>query len=111
MVAECRHSVDGVNNVARKVAGMAGHEANAPDAWYLAHGCQQFREAALPFRVAVAVHILAQKLDLGVSKIGDAPRLHQHRRRRPAALHATRVRYHAVGTELIAALDDGDVSR
>ena len=37
-------------------------------------------------------------------------RLVQHGGRGPAALFAARVRNHAVGAELVAALDDGDVS-
>ena len=66
-------------------------------------------KAQLPFRVAIAVHVLAQQLNLGIPRIGDPPRLGQHRRRSPAALLAARIRHHAIGAELVAALDDGDV--
>ena len=76
----------------------------------LAHGRQQLGEAPLPFRIAVAVHVLAQQLDLGIAQVGDPPRFFEHGSRSPAALLAPRVRHHAVGAELVAALDDGDVA-
>ena len=76
----------------------------------LANRSQQFREAPLPFRVAVRIYILAEQLNLGVARIRHAPRLGQHRRRRPAALFAARVRNHAVRAELVAAFDDRDVA-
>ena len=110
MVAKCRNAVDGFDNVPGKVAWMAGGEAHAPDAGHLAHSGQQFREAALPFRVAVAVHVLAQQLNLGVAQIGNPPRFIEHRRRSPAALLAARVRHHAVGAEFVASFDDGDIA-
>ena len=110
MVAKCRHRVDGVDNIAGKVARMRGGEAHAPDAGNLSNGSEQFGEAPLPFRVAVGIHILPEQLDLGVAGIGHALRFGQHRRRGAAAFLAARVRHHAVGAELVAALDDGDVS-
>ena len=100
----------GLHDVAGKVARVAGGKAYAPNARHLAHGSQQFREAPLPFRVAIAVHVLAQQLNLGVAQVGDAPRLFQHGGRGAAALFAARVRHHAVGAELVAAFDDGDVA-
>ncbi len=41
--------------------------------------------------------------------IGHGPRFRQDRIRRPAALLAPCERHHAIGAELVAALDDGDV--
>ncbi len=79
MVAEGGIGVDGLDNVAGKVARMAGGEADAADSGDLAHGGQQFGEAQLPFRVAVAVHVLAQQLNLGIAQVGDAARLGEHR--------------------------------
>ena len=110
VIAEGRIGVDGFDDVPREIAGMAGGEANAADARDLADGREQFGEAQLPFRIAVAVDVLAEELDLGVSLVGDAARFREHRDRSAAALFAARVRDHAVGAELVAAFDDGDVS-
>ncbi len=104
------YGVDGLDDVAGEVARVAGGEAHAPDAGHLANGSQQLGEAQLPFRVAIAVHVLAQQLNLGVAQVGDAPRLGEHRGRTAAALLAARVRDDAVGAELVAAFDDGDVA-
>ncbi len=110
MVAERGHGVDGVDDVAGKIAGVAGGEAHAVDSAHLAHGRQQFGKAPLPFRIAVAVHVLAQQLDLGIALVGDAARLGEHRGRGAAALFAARIGDHAVGAEFVAAFDDGDVA-
>ena len=58
----------------------------------------------------VRVHVLPEQLDVGEARVGHAPRFRQHRIRSPAALFAARERNHAVGAELVAAFDDGDVS-
>ncbi len=110
MVTKRWNPVNRLHDVPSKVPGMAGRKANAPDARHLPHGGQQFGEAALPFRVPVAVHVLAQKLNLGVTLVGNPPRLVQHRPRASAALLAARVRHNAVGAELVAPLNDGDVA-
>src|SRR5579862_7430546 len=110
MVAEGREGVDGLDNVAGEVARVAGGEADAANPRHLPYGRQEFGEAELAFRVAVAVHVLAEELDLGVAGIGDATRFGQHRSGGPAALLAARIGHHAVGAELVAALDDGDVA-
>ena len=49
-------------------------------------------------------------MDLGVAKPGDALRFGQHGGRGAGALLAARVRNNAVGAELVAAFDDGDVA-
>ncbi len=54
---------------------MAGGKADAANARDLADGSEQFGEAQLPFRVAIAVYVLAEQLNLGVALIGDAARL------------------------------------
>ena len=69
------YGVDRLHNVPRKVPRMAGGKPHPPDARHLAHGRQQFSEAPLPFRVAVAVHVLAQQLNLGIAQVGNPPRL------------------------------------
>ena len=75
VVAESRSGVDGLDNVAGKVAGVAGGEANAANAGDFGDGDQELRKGALPFRVAIAVDVLAEELDLGIAEIGDAARL------------------------------------
>ena len=102
MVAEGGNGVDGLDDIAGEVARVAGHKTHPADARRLAHGGQQLREAPLPFRVAVAVHILAQELNLGIALLGNPPRLGQHRSRLAAAFFAPGVRHHAVGAELVA---------
>ena len=110
VIAERRVGIDGFNDVAGEIAGMAGSEANAADPRHLADGRKQLGEAQLPFRIAVAVDVLAQQLDLGIALVGDAPRLCKHGCGSAAALFAPRVRDDAIGAELVAAFDDGDVS-
>src|ERR1700722_11458971 len=108
MVAQSGCGVDGFDDVAGEVARMAGGEANASDAADLGDGNEQLGERQLPFRVAIAVDVLTEELDLGIAEIGDAARFGKHRSSRSAAFFAARVRNHAIRTELVAALDDGD---
>ena len=110
VVAERGHSVYGLDNVTGKVPRVTCGKTHAPDALDLADRRQQFREASLPFRVVIAVHVLAQELNLGKALIGDAPRFGQHRIRPTAALFASGIRHYAVGAEFVAAFDDGDVT-
>ena len=76
----------------------------------LSHRRQQFREGLLPCRIFVGIHVLAQQLDFGVAKIGHLPGFGQNGVRTPAAFLAAGKRDHAVGAELVAAFDDGDVA-
>ena len=46
---------------------------------HLADSSEQLGEAQLPFRIAIAVDVLAEELDLGVALVGDAPRFCKHR--------------------------------
>ena len=57
---------------------MAGREPDAADAGHLPDRCQQFREAHLPFRIAIAVYVLAEELNLGVPLVSDAARFFEH---------------------------------
>lgn len=79
VVAEGGHGVDGFDDVTGEVARVARGEANAADAGDLADSGEEFGEAQLPFRVPVAVDVLAEELDLGVAEVGDAPRFVEHR--------------------------------
>ena len=75
-----------------------------------ADGDEEFGEGSLPFRVAIAVDVLAEELDLGVAEVGDAAGFFEHGGRGAAALFAAGVGDDAVGAELVATLDDGDVA-
>ncbi len=110
MIAQRGHGVDGLDDLPREVARMRRGKAYSPNTWDLPHGRQQVRKAQPAFRIVVGVDVLAQQLDFGVARVGHLPRLVQHGNRSPAALFAARVRHHAVGAELIAAFNDGDVA-
>ena len=110
VVAEGRRGVDGVDDVAGEVARVAGGEADAADAGDLADGGEQFGEGPLPFRIAVAVDVLAEELDLGVAEVGDAAGFFEDGGGGAAALLAAGVGDDAVGAEFVAAFDDGDVA-
>jgi hypothetical protein len=58
----------------------------------------------------IGVDVLAEKLNLGKARIGHANGLVENRVRGAAALLAARVGDDAVGAELVAAFDDGDVA-
>ncbi len=45
----------------------------------LSDGHQQFSEGQLPFRVAIAVDVLTEELNLGIAEVGDAARLGKNR--------------------------------
>ena len=110
VVAENGGFVDGMDDVAGEVAGVAGGEADAADSLDLANGDEEFGEGAVPCRVAVAVDILAEELDFGVAEVGDAAGFFEHGGGGSAALFAAGVGDDAVGAELVATFDDGDVA-
>src|SRR6266568_2693914 len=110
VIAECGNGIDHINDVASKVTRVAGSEAHTADAGDFSYRREQFREGLLPFRVAVAIYILPEQLNFGISLIGDATRLGEHGRRTAAALLPARVWDDTVGAEFVAALDDGDVA-
>ena len=94
-----------------EIARVGGGVADAADARDLGHARQQRGEIpAGGRRIAIAVHVLAQQLNLGIAPLGQAARLLHHARAGAAALRAARERHHAVGALLVAALDDGDRS-
>src|SRR6202140_1353164 len=110
VIAQRRHLIDCLNNVVPEVAGMRGGKANPPDSRNLAHRGQQFCERPLPCWIVVGIYVLAQQLDFRITEIHHLLRLGENRFRRPAPLFPTSERYDAVGAELVAAFDDGDVS-
>src|SRR5215469_10785044 len=110
VVAELGVLFDSVDDVFCKIARVRGGEANTLNAVNLADVDEQFGKGSLSAGVAVAVHVLAEELNLGVAKASDALSFGQHRGRRARALLAPRIRNNAVGAELVATLDDGDVA-
>ena len=85
-------------------------EAHATDAGQSCNCGKYFREAHAAAGVAVAVYVLAEQLDIGETLVGHAPGLRQDAFRGARTFLAARIGDHAVGTELIAALNDGDVA-
>ena len=75
-----------------------------------AYGGEEFGEGALAGGVAVAVDVLAEELDLGEAGLGDALGFGEDGGGGAAALFAAGVGDDAVGAELVAAFDDGDVA-
>jgi hypothetical protein len=76
LVAERFGPVDGVDDVAREIARMRCGEPDPADPLHMADRFQQLGEVpAGRRRVAVAVHILAQQLNLGVARPRKLPRL------------------------------------
>src|ERR1039457_344251 len=110
MVAEHGILVDGVDNVLDEIARMRGREADAADAVDAANLAKQADEVpAAGRRVAVAVDVLAEQLDLAVAHPRQAASFLENAVAGPAALRAARERDHAVGARLVAALNDRDV--
>ena len=66
------HGVDGLNNVAGKVARMAGSEAHAADAADFADRGEQFSEGHLAARVAIGIDVLAEELNFREARIRHA---------------------------------------
>src|SRR4051812_1258753 len=89
---------------------MRRSKTNSLDPINISDGDQQFRKREPPRRIAPRVHVLPQQLNVGITLIGHSPRLYQHRSRGARALLAARVRHNAVGTKLVASLDNRDVS-
>ena len=110
VVAKGRYGVDGVHDVAAEVARVRSGEAHAADAWNFADRGQQFGERLLPCRILVGIHVLAEQLNFGVAEIGHLAGFGEHGVGCAAALFAAREGHHAVGAELVAAFDDGDVA-
>jgi len=69
VVAQYRVIVDRFHDLLHEVSRMRRREANAPDSIQFTHGAKQAREVpAGRRRIAVAVNILPQKLDFGVTR-------------------------------------------
>src|ERR1019366_10352177 len=110
VVAERRNGINRVDDVLGKVSWMRGGEANAADARQFPDSRQQLSKTIISSRIAVRVHVLPEQLNVGVAGLGHAPGFVKDRPRSAAALLAAGVRHYAIGAELIAAFNDGDVS-
>ena len=102
MIAQRRIGIDRVDNRLRKVPGMRCGKAHTADAGDAAHLVQQRGKIPACGRgIAVAVHVLANELDLRISGIGELCRFANHRGAGAASLGATRERdYHNTALDL-----------
>src|SRR5207237_3260368 len=97
---------------AAEIAWMRCREADAFDVRNFCDGGEQFSEGLLFYacRIFVGIYVLAEQLNFRVAEIGHLAGFGENRIRRPAAFFAARERHDAVGAELVAAFDDGDVA-
>ena len=58
----------------------------------------------------VRIDVLSQQLDLGVAGFGQGPSLGEYRCGGSAALLTAGIRNYAIGAELVASFDDGDIA-
>jgi hypothetical protein len=110
VVAERRERINRVDDVLAEVPWMRGGKANPADARQFPDGSQQFRKSLFAGRVVVRIHVLPEQLNVGVASVGHAGGFAKHRLRGAAALFAASVGHDAIGAELIAAFNDGDIS-
>ena len=110
VVAEGGGGVDGLDDVAGEVAGVRGGEAHAADAGEFAYGYEELGEGHAAGWVAVGVDVLAEELDFGEAEVDHLASFDEDGSGGAGALLAAGVGDDAVGAELVAALDDGDVA-
>ena len=110
VIAERRDRINGFHNIVPKVPRMRGREPHPAYSGNLSNGSQQLRKRLFFRRIPIRVYVLAEQLNLAIAKIGHLPGLGEHGLRCPAAFLAAGKRHHAVGTELVASLDDRDVA-
>src|SRR5579871_629152 len=110
VVAEGGGGIDSLDDVAGEVARVRGGEADAADARDVADGGEEFGEGHAAGGVAPGVDVLAQELDVGVAKVGHLAGFDEDGGGGAGALFAPGVGDDAVGAELVAAFDDGDVA-
>ena len=111
VIAKRGHVVHGLDDLAREVARVRGGKAHAADAL---HACRPRpaarRRCACRQDRPIGVHVLPEQLNLRQAGSAHAGEPRRGRSEGAAALASARVGHHAVGAELVAALDDGDVS-
>src|ERR1035438_10202892 len=110
VIAEHGIGVHGVHDGFGEVARVGSGVAHAADTGDLAGARQQRGEVPASGRgVAVAVHVLPEKLDFRVAGFGQAARFGHYAFAGAAAFRPAREGHHAIGARLVAAFDDGDV--
>ena len=111
VLAQLRLGGDGINELMAGVLGVAGHKA---DVIIAGHGAQQVEkvgEIDLLFQtLAIAVHVLTQQGDLLIARFHKAAELRKDIAGLAALLAAADVGHDAVGTEVVAAVHDGQPS-
>src|SRR5205823_3236428 len=85
-------------------------EPHSPNPRNLAHRRKQLGKCLLARRIEIGIYVLSQQLDFGITSVGHASRFGQHGIRGPAALLAARERNYAIGAELVAAFNNGDIA-
>ncbi len=110
MVAERRHGIHHIDNLADKIPRMRGSKPHPPHPGDRSDRSQQLSKAFLSIRITVRVHVLPEQLNLRIPKVHQLPRFVKNRRRSPAALLAARIRHHAISAELVASLDNRNVA-
>src|SRR5579875_3086704 len=110
VIAQRRVGVDGVDDLADEIARMRGRETYAAYSGSAPHVSKQCREIPTGGRrIAVTVHVLAEKLDLGISSRGQLACFGHDGGAGAAALRPACERHDAIGAGFIASFDDGDV--
>src|SRR5580658_8732088 len=110
MIAKRRHGVDDVDDIASKIARMRSSKAHALNPRDRSDCRQQLSKGFDSRGITIRVHVLAEQLNLGIAEVHQLSRFVKNRSGSPAALLAPSIRNHAIGAELIAALNDRDVS-
>src|SRR6476661_1450840 len=111
VIAQRRNLVDGPDDLTHKIARMRSGETNAAHSVDPARCGEKLGE--IPpgrRRIAVAVHVLPEQLNFGVSLVHERLGFAHHALTRPATLRASRKRHHAVCTRFVAAFNDGEIS-
>ena len=80
VIAQRRIRVDGIDDALREVARMRSGEAHAANAGHFGHTRRAaWRNPSPRARIAIAVHVLAQQLNLGVAGVGQLARFRHAR--------------------------------
>src|SRR5215472_6304576 len=110
VIAKHRVLVHRVDDSLHEIARVRSGVAHAPHAGNLRYARQQSREIPARGRgVAVAVDVLAQQLNFGVTFLSQTAGLRHDARARAAALRPAREGHYAIGARFVATFDDSDI--
>ena len=108
MLAQLRLGGNGVDQLVTGILGVAGHKADVIIAGHRAQQVEQIRKVHLFFQtLAVAVDVLSQQCDLLIACLHKTAELGKDITGLAALLAAAHIRHDAVGTEVVAAVHDG----